>query len=120
LEPGLVLFLKPVDNHARLRQREAQKNANSVQREHTMLARAEGNNEQRSQYRQRDNPIAENEAVTKVRQLARQIAVLGDPGCQSWETGKSGIRRQRQDEQSGKLDVIEQRRVLAKHVARNL
>jgi hypothetical protein len=65
-----------------------------------MLTRTENNDQNTGNHRQSDNPIAIDQTITPVGELARQVAICGDQGCETGKICKGSICRQRENQQS--------------------
>ena len=65
--------------------------------------------------REHDHTVREHEAVATVRELARQVAVVGDDRRQPREVGVRGVRREREDRRGRELQDHVQHRAAAEH-----
>ena len=114
LVPGL-LFLLMVTHHSRLRQRERQEHAHGIQRDQGVGGTAERDDERAGRGREHDHTVREHEAIPTVRELARQIAVVGDDRRQPREVGVRGVGREGEDRGGRELQDHVERRAAAEH-----
>ena len=105
-------FLQPavVAHHPPLRQRERREHPHRVERDQRVGDAAERDQQRGGRGRQHDDAVGEHQPVAAVRQLARQVAVLGDDRRQAREPVVRGVRGEHQDRGGGELEEHEQRR----------
>ena len=95
--PALSLGPDPPPHHTGLRQREAEEDADRVERNERGGIAVEDPDEQHGDKRERDDAVREREPVAARGELAGQIALIGEDAAQAREVGERRIRGQHQD-----------------------
>ncbi len=110
----------PMNHHARLRDRERDKDADHVQRDERVGVAAEHHQQQAGERAENQDAVGEGQAVALVHELAGQKAVAGDDGGQAREVGIRRVGRQDQDQHRGCLDAVVEDVAPAEDGARHL
>ena len=104
-QPGSFV-LPPVDDHAGLRQRERDEDADHVERQQQLRVAAEPDDQDRREDRQDEDAVREGEPVALVHELPRQVAVARDDRRQPREVGVRRVRRQHEDQHRRGLQQV--------------
>jgi hypothetical protein len=102
-KPRRQLSSAVVDHHAELAERERGEHADGVQRDQRVRDPAERDDERGGRRGEKQDPVGEDEPVTAVAELARQISVAGDDRRQAGEVGVGGVRGEDEDRRRGEL-----------------
>ena len=94
-----------------LRQRERREHADRVERDQRVGDAAERDEQRGRRAGQHDDAVREHEPVAAVRELARQVAVLGDDRREAREAVVRGVRGEHQDRRGRELQEHEERPV---------
>ena len=95
---------EPATDHARLREREGEKDSDGIERDESVSAAAEDHEEERRRPPKDEDAVGEDEAIPARAELPREEAVPGQEEGQSREIGEGRVGREHQDEHGGALD----------------
>ena len=98
--------LPPVDDHARLRQRERDEHADHVERQQALRVAVERDDQDRREHRQHEDAVREREAVALVHELPRQVPVARDDRRQPREVGVRRVGREHEDQHRRGLQQV--------------
>ncbi len=104
--PARAAAREPVAHHSRLRQRERGEDPDHVEVDEVVRIRAIDPEQQAGDGRKHEHPVREDQAVAKVRELARREAVAGKQRREPRKTLEGRIRGEDQNEQRQPLHGV--------------